>query len=466
MAEATLSLAAKVHAALARALDWVWPRGAAWAYADAIAHAPSDPELRFLRGSALGRARRWADAARSLSDAAALRPSSAEYQGALVVALGRAGRERELVEALRRFAELRPGEGEVQVLLGTVLRRCGRMAEALRAFRLAVRLGVAAGHPALHARGDAPRARRAGRRRSPHGARPARSGTASGSVILRNAGRRSALNFHPGQPMDRVPRRQAPSPRRAAARRGSRSASRGPAGERAPPAAPGLAPARGAPTGCGPSGRPGARRTGRRRGSARARRRPRRRAARAREARRRSSPRSLLAAGLAAAAERETAAAREQARLCERKNLEEGAAACRAALALGIGPERRGPIREILARHLVAPREVGRARRAAARGRPSRPDERRRLAAPRADAALRPRRAGRGHERPRGGRAPGAPGRAGPRGPRSRRCRRRVARRRRRRPSRRPCDRSLRFSTAGPAARAALEAAGRGEPWP
>jgi tetratricopeptide (TPR) repeat protein len=54
------------------------------------------------------------------------------------------------------------------------------------------------------------------------------------------------------------------------------------------------------------------------------------------------------------AAPAETPAAREQARLCERKNLEEGAAACRAALALGIGPERRGPVREMLEKHLVA----------------------------------------------------------------------------------------------------------------
>jgi len=54
------------------------------------------------------------------------------------------------------------------------------------------------------------------------------------------------------------------------------------------------------------------------------------------------------------AARAETPAAREQARLCERKNLEEGVAACRAALALGIGPERRGPVREMLAKHLVA----------------------------------------------------------------------------------------------------------------
>ena len=50
----------------------------------------------------------------------------------------------------------------------------------------------------------------------------------------------------------------------------------------------------------------------------------------------------------------ETPAAREQARLCERLNLEEGVAACRAALALGIGLDRRGPLREVLASHLVA----------------------------------------------------------------------------------------------------------------
>ena len=68
-----------------------------------------------------------------------------------------------------------------------------------------------------------------------------------------------------------------------------------------------------------------------------------------------------LATSAAAGAERETPAARgetpaarEQARLCERKNREEGVAACRAALALGIGPERRGPVREKLAKHLVA----------------------------------------------------------------------------------------------------------------
>jgi cytochrome c-type biogenesis protein CcmH/NrfG len=49
----------------------------------------------------------------------------------------------------------------------------------------------------------------------------------------------------------------------------------------------------------------------------------------------------------------ETPEAREQARLCERLDEDEGIAACRAALALGLGPERRGPVREVLARHLV-----------------------------------------------------------------------------------------------------------------
>jgi len=51
---------------------------------------------------------------------------------------------------------------------------------------------------------------------------------------------------------------------------------------------------------------------------------------------------------------RESAAAREQARLCERLNLAAGAEACRSALALGIGPGRRAALREQLARHLVA----------------------------------------------------------------------------------------------------------------
>lgn len=67
----------------------------------------------------------------------------------------------------------------------------------------------------------------------------------------------------------------------------------------------------------------------------------------------------VLAAGSAALAQgtspaRETPAAREQARLCERRNLAAGVEACRSALALGIGPERRAALREQLARHLVA----------------------------------------------------------------------------------------------------------------
>jgi tetratricopeptide (TPR) repeat protein len=50
----------------------------------------------------------------------------------------------------------------------------------------------------------------------------------------------------------------------------------------------------------------------------------------------------------------ESAEAREQARQCERRNLAAGVEACRSALALGIGPERRPAIREQLARQLVA----------------------------------------------------------------------------------------------------------------
>lgn len=50
----------------------------------------------------------------------------------------------------------------------------------------------------------------------------------------------------------------------------------------------------------------------------------------------------------------ETPAAREQARLCEVENGDAGLAACRAALALGIGPERRGAVRDLIAKHLVA----------------------------------------------------------------------------------------------------------------
>jgi len=358
MPEATLPLPARVHAGLARVLDCVWPRGAAWAYADAIAHAPRRPELHYLRGQALTRARRFPEAARSLAEAARLKPSSVECQGALVVALDRAGDPDGVVEALRRFAELRPGEGEVQVLIGAVLRRCGRHAEALRAFRLAVRLGslpptrrFVLGEALLGAEGW---------QAALAGWNEARQiEAASGSVILRNASRRSSLNFHPGQPMVRVPKRELPpTPKGPLAwvrerRKGVHAAlvallrrEWGGQADRVRAirkawrkAHPGVAPRKPSP----PPPRPVA---GPAQGSARVR-------------------RYVVALGLALAASdaraaqrpappRETAAAREQARLCERENLDAGVAACREALALGIGGARRGAVREKLARHLVA----------------------------------------------------------------------------------------------------------------
>lgn len=72
----------------------------------------------------------------------------------------------------------------------------------------------------------------------------------------------------------------------------------------------------------------------------------------------------LLALSAAASAQeevpsQETAAAREQARLCERLNLAAGADACRSALALGISAARRPALRDQLARHLVALEDWG-----------------------------------------------------------------------------------------------------------
>ncbi len=61
---------------------------------------------------------------------------------------------------------------------------------------------------------------------------------------------------------------------------------------------------------------------------------------------------SLLLPAVAIASE--TPAAREQARLCERLGGDDAVAACRAALSLGIGPARQGPLRELLARRLAA----------------------------------------------------------------------------------------------------------------
>jgi tetratricopeptide (TPR) repeat protein len=211
MADAALPFAARLHAAVGWALDWAWPSGAAWAYGDAVARAPREPDLHFRRGDALGRSGRWPDAARSFAAAAGLRPASVEYQGALAVALDRAGRDRDLVVALRRFAELRPGASEVHVLLGAVLRRCGRHPEALEAFRLAVRLAPSRsprrfllGEMLLGTRGWQEAVAAWEEARQIEG--PA------GCVPVRTSGH-SALNFHPGRRLDQAPARAPASPR-------------------------------------------------------------------------------------------------------------------------------------------------------------------------------------------------------------------------------------------------------------
>jgi tetratricopeptide (TPR) repeat protein len=63
---------------------------------------------------------------------------------------------------------------------------------------------------------------------------------------------------------------------------------------------------------------------------------------------------SLLLAFLAAPPPTETPASREQARLCEELPGDPGLAACRRALALGLSEPRVGPVRELVARHLVS----------------------------------------------------------------------------------------------------------------
>jgi tetratricopeptide (TPR) repeat protein len=62
----------------------------------------------------------------------------------------------------------------------------------------------------------------------------------------------------------------------------------------------------------------------------------------------------FLALLLAAAPPAETPAAREQARLCEELVGDPGLQACRRALSLGLAPTRVGPVRELVARHLVS----------------------------------------------------------------------------------------------------------------
>ncbi len=206
MAQTRLPFAANLHTQLARGLDWVWPAGAAWAYSDALRHAPRSAELHFLLGRALERTNRWHEAARAYEGATAIEPTSLEYQGALVIALHQARREPALLEALRRLAQLRPGQAEIHVLIGAVLRRCGRKAEALRAFRLAVRLTAA------------PPARRFLLGEIVLG----RDGWQETVVAWQQAQQmegpgafspgQSALNFHPGRPLDQAPRRKASEP--------------------------------------------------------------------------------------------------------------------------------------------------------------------------------------------------------------------------------------------------------------
>jgi tetratricopeptide (TPR) repeat protein len=62
---------------------------------------------------------------------------------------------------------------------------------------------------------------------------------------------------------------------------------------------------------------------------------------------------TMLPGATKAAAAEETPQAREQAWLCERRDGEAALEACRAALALGLHPERQAAIREVLASHLV-----------------------------------------------------------------------------------------------------------------
>ena len=65
---------------------------------------------------------------------------------------------------------------------------------------------------------------------------------------------------------------------------------------------------------------------------------------------------STLALALVAALARspETAASREQARLCEKLTGEDSLAACRRAIDLGLSPERLGSVRQIVARRLAS----------------------------------------------------------------------------------------------------------------
>jgi tetratricopeptide (TPR) repeat protein len=63
---------------------------------------------------------------------------------------------------------------------------------------------------------------------------------------------------------------------------------------------------------------------------------------------------TLLAIGSPGARAEEPTTAGEQARLCEERNGEEGLAACRSAIALGLGRERAAAVRQLLALRLAS----------------------------------------------------------------------------------------------------------------
>lgn len=334
-----------LSAILGRLLDWAAPSCAAWCWARAVAVAPRSSELHFSRAQALARLGRWREAARSYAMAAHLEPANVECQGSLVLALERAGATEAALEALRRFAELRPGDGEIHVLIGTLQRRCGRTADALRSFRLAVALG-----------------RKSSSRRFLLGEMLLGAERWEEALavlgLARDTGEaeapprplRSVLNFQPRRPT--VP---ASAQTRAAPRRLIR-----------------FAPSRWVSTLLRPvTALVGRLQQTRRRFTETLTREQRLRAIRSasRQLRRGTGARdvaaflcALLGAAVALSAapeaapvpRHETAAAREQARLCERVRGEDGARACRAALALGIAPARRPAIRQQLALHLVA----------------------------------------------------------------------------------------------------------------
>ena len=350
---ANLPLPARIPAAIGRLLDWAAPRWAAWCWGRAVAAGPRSPELHFARAQALARSTRWREAARSYAMAAHLSPANVEYQGSLVLALERTAATEAALEALRRFADLRPGDGEVHVLIGTLQRRCGRSAEALRSFRLAVALG----HP--------PRTRRFLLGEMLLGAKQWEESLAA-LGLARGTGEAAPIEVAPPR-RDRSPLNFQPL----------RSSAPGPVRIRSAPRRFVLWPRRLArdfavalvarlrrlqPRACGVA--QAFVREQRLRAIRRAARRMRSTAARGVAV-------NLLLLGVlpcaaaagaeppvvaptTAPARPETAAGREQARLCERLSGEEGARACRSALSLGIAPARRAPLRQRLALHLVA----------------------------------------------------------------------------------------------------------------